>query len=99
MPARLLQPMGLLCLSSVLDARSITAARTRIYGGYSFLSNSIYGVTGSHQPLNGWDASLVILNRHGLQFKADESVRPAWFQEGIQRRTTHKALRPCILEL
>ena len=71
MPRRLFQLTILLCLPLSLHAQSGGAARTQIYGGYSYLSNSINGVSGSHQPLNGWDASVAMLNWHGLQFKAD----------------------------
>jgi hypothetical protein len=66
--------IALLCLGSVLHAQSQAPARYQVYGGYSFLSNSLNGVSGSHQPLNGWDASLACPSWHGLRFKIDTSA-------------------------
>jgi hypothetical protein len=71
MPSRLVSLIALLCLSSALHAQSEAPARYQVYGGYSYLSNSINGVPGSRQPLNGWDASLAFFSWHGLRFKLD----------------------------
>jgi hypothetical protein len=71
MPSRLLQLIALLCLSSALYAQSEAPARYQIYGGYTFLSNSLDGVTGSHHPLNGWNASVAFPSWHSLRFKID----------------------------
>ncbi len=70
MPARLFS-IAILCLASFLHAQSEVPARYQIYGGYTFLSNSFNGVPGSHQPLNGWDASIAFASWHGLRFKLD----------------------------
>ena len=71
MPFRLFLPITLLCLSSALHAQSEPRARYQIFGGYTFLSNSLDGVTGSHQPLNGWDAAIAFPSWHSLRFKID----------------------------
>jgi len=71
MPFRLIPLIALLCLSSALYAQSEAPARYQIYGGYSFLSNSLDGVTGSHHPLNGWDAGIAFPSWHRLRFKID----------------------------
>jgi hypothetical protein len=71
MLSRLFSLIALLCLSSALYAQSEAHARYQIFGGYSFLSNSLDGVTGSHHPLNGWDASLAFPSWHSLRFKMD----------------------------
>jgi hypothetical protein len=71
MPIRLFSLIALLCLSTALRAQQEAPAHYQIYGGYSFLSNSMNGVPGSHQPLNGWDASLGFPSWHNLRFKID----------------------------
>ena len=71
MPSRLFSLIALLCLSSALYAQSEAHARYQIFGGYTFLSNSLDGVTGSHKPLNGWDAALAFPSWHNLRFKID----------------------------
>jgi hypothetical protein len=71
MPSRLFLLIALLCLSSVLHAQSEAPARYQIYGGYTFLSNTINGVPGSRQPLNGWDAAVAFPAWHNLRFKID----------------------------
>ena len=71
MPFRLFLPITLLCLSSALHAQSEPRARYQIFGGYTFLSNSLDGVTGSHHPLNGWDAAIAFPPWHSLRFKID----------------------------
>jgi hypothetical protein len=45
------------------------ASRYQVYGGYSFLSNSLNGVSGAHQPLNGWEFAFAIPPWHDLRFK------------------------------
>ena len=45
MPSRLLVLATVLCLSSALFAQSDAPRRFQLYGGYSFLSNSLNGVT------------------------------------------------------
>jgi hypothetical protein len=73
MPSRLVALIALLCLSSALHAQTEAPARYQIYGGYAFLSNTLNGVPGSHQPLNGWDAAAAFAPWHGLRFKLDVS--------------------------
>ena len=73
MPSRLFALIAMLCLSSALLAQPEAPARFQIYGGYSYLSNSLNGVPGSEQPLNGWDASVAFPSWHGLRFKIDVS--------------------------
>lgn len=74
MLSRLFSLIALLCLSSVLHAQSEPPARYQISGGYSLLSNSLNGVPGSHQPLNGWDAAVAFPSWHNLRFKIDTSA-------------------------
>jgi len=71
MPSRLFSLIALLCLSSTLHAQKEGPARYQIYGGYSYLSNSLDGVTGSHRPLNGFDAGVAFPSWHSLRFKID----------------------------
>jgi hypothetical protein len=71
MHSRLLVLAALFCLSSALLAQSQAPKRFELYGGYSFLSNSLNGVTDYHQGLSGFDASLAIPPWHRLRFKVD----------------------------
>jgi hypothetical protein len=74
MPTRLFSLIALLCLTPALHAQSQAPERYQIYGGYAFLSNSLNGVTGFHQPLNGYDASVAFPSWHNLRFKVDFSA-------------------------
>ena len=60
-----------LCFASALHAQADKYSLYQLSGSYSWLSNSLDGVAGSHQPLNGWDAALECLRWHGLRFKFD----------------------------
>jgi hypothetical protein len=71
MQFRLIPLIALLCLPASLYAQKEAPARYQVYGGYSFLSNSLDGVTGSHHPLNGWDAGIAFPSWHRLRFKID----------------------------
>ncbi len=71
MPYSLLSLIALLSLSSALHAQSGPPAHYQIYGGYTFLSNSLNGVPGSRQPLSGFDASVAFPSWHNLCFKID----------------------------
>lgn len=71
MPSRLLSLIALLCLTTLLHAQSKAPTGYQLYGGYSFLSNSLNGVPGSHQPLNGFDAGVGFPSWHSLRFKID----------------------------
>jgi hypothetical protein len=73
MISRLLSLIALICLSSSLHAQSEAHSPYLLFGGYSFISNSLNGVPGSHQGLNGWNASIAIPAWHCLRFKADVS--------------------------
>ena len=61
----------LICISPALVAQEQAPSHHEIYAGYTFLSNSINGVPGARQPLNGWDASLAFAPWHGLRFKVE----------------------------
>lgn len=71
MPSRILFLAALLCLTPVLHAQEEEPIRYQIYGGYSYLSNSLNGVPGSHHALNGWDASVAFPAWHDLRFKLE----------------------------
>lgn len=80
--ARLLFSLPLLCLF-ILPLRAQSPAQAEsaswperqylVSGGYSWLSNAPNGLPGSHQPLNGWDASAAIPAWRHLRFKVDTS--------------------------
>jgi hypothetical protein len=61
----------LICLSTSLPAQPEYKARYQIYGGYTYLSNTMNGFPGARQSLNGWDASLGFPAWHSLRFKID----------------------------
>jgi hypothetical protein len=71
MPSRLFSLIALLCLSASLHAQTEKPVRYQIFGGYSFLSNSLNGVAGSHHPPNGWDSSIAFSQWHNIRFKID----------------------------
>ena len=71
MPSRLFSLIALLCLTATLQAQQEKPARHQIFGGYSYLSNSLNGVAGSHQGLNGWDSSIAFSQWHNIRFKID----------------------------
>jgi hypothetical protein len=73
MPSRLFALIAMLCLPAALYAQSESPARFQVFGGYSFLSNSLNGVPGSEHPLNGWDADMAFPSWHRLRFKLDVS--------------------------
>ena len=62
-----------MCLSLAVHAQSDDHALHQLYGGYSFLSNSLNGLPGSRQPLNGWDVQLAFPSWKNLRFKFDVS--------------------------
>jgi hypothetical protein len=61
-------------LGWLVQGGCLAQSRYQLFAGYSWLSNSMNGVAGSHQPLNGWDASLGFPTWHGLRFKVDVSA-------------------------
>ena len=80
MRSRLFSLVALLFISSTLYAQSDAQvrykeapARYQIYGGYSFLSNSLNGVPGFEQGINGFNAGFAIPPWHSLRFKVDFS--------------------------
>ena len=73
MSSRFFSIIALLSLASVLHAQVEKPTRFQLYGGYSFLSNSLNGVPGSHQGLNGWEGAMEFPSWHGLRFKVDVS--------------------------
>ncbi len=60
---------GLLFLAATLHAQSDFSRRYELYGGYSFLSNSLDGVSGSQHPLNGYEIAFAIPPWHSLRYK------------------------------
>jgi hypothetical protein len=63
--------MAVMCLPTSLRAQSEAKARYQIYGGYSWLSNTMNGFPGARQSLNGWDASTAFPAWHSIRFKID----------------------------
>jgi hypothetical protein len=63
--------VALLGFAAALQAQSPLSSRYQLFGGYSFLSNSINGVSGSEQPLNGYEIAFAIPPWHDLRFKMD----------------------------
>jgi hypothetical protein len=61
--------IALLFVAPPLFGQTSLASRYQIYGGYSLLSNSLNGVSGSHQSLNGWEFAFAIPPWHDLRFK------------------------------
>jgi hypothetical protein len=74
MPSRLFPLIALLCLTSALHAQTEAPARYQIFGGYSYLSNSLNGVTGSHHALNGFDGAIAFPPWHNLRFEIDTTA-------------------------
>ena len=66
---RLISIVILLLPLPLLHGQTSLASRYQLFGGYSYLSNSINGVSGSHQSLNGWDAAFAIPPWHHLRAK------------------------------
>ncbi|MGD0735140.1 MAG: acyloxyacyl hydrolase [Terracidiphilus sp.] len=54
--------------------QSNSAPPYQLYGGYSWLSNSLNGTPGSSHPLNGWNAGIAFAQWHHLRFKLDYSM-------------------------
>jgi hypothetical protein len=61
--------VALLFAAPALFSQTSLASRYQMYGGYSWLSNSLNGVSGSHQSLNGWEFAFAIPPWHDLRFK------------------------------
>jgi hypothetical protein len=62
---------ALLFCAATLNAQTDFSNRYQLYGGYSFLSNSLNGVSGATQPLNGYEVALAIPPWHDLRFKVN----------------------------
>jgi hypothetical protein len=71
MLSRTLPVIALLCFAAALRAQHEAPARYQVYGGYSYLSNSLNGVPGAHKALNGWDAGVAFAPWRGFRFKVD----------------------------
>lgn len=73
MSSRLVLRIVLPFIAAAIHAQSAAPAsyesRYQLFGGYSFLSNSLNGVSGAHRPLNGYEAALAIPPWHDLRFK------------------------------
>lgn len=52
-------------------AQSEAPPRYQVYGGYSYLSNTINAEPGAAKPLNGWEAAVAFFSWHNLRFKID----------------------------
>lgn len=68
---RLLGCIAVFCFAATLHAQTSAPARYQLFGGYSFLSNSLNGVSGSHQPMSGAEMAFAIRPWHNLRFKLD----------------------------
>jgi hypothetical protein len=68
-PWRLACAIALMLPASVFYGQTSLASRYQLFGGYSFLSNSLNGVSGHDHPLNGWDVGFAIPPWHDLRFK------------------------------
>jgi hypothetical protein len=73
MLSRLIFLASLLCLSAALHAQPEPPSRFQIYGGYSYLSNSLNGLPGGHHALSGFDAAFAFPSWHRVRFKVDAS--------------------------
>jgi hypothetical protein len=60
---------ALLFCAATLNAQTDFSSRYQLYGGYSFLSNSLNGVSGATQPLSGYEIAFAIPPWHDLRFK------------------------------
>jgi len=69
MKSRLRWLAGLLWVAAAVHAQTDFSSRYQLYGGYSFLSNSLNGVSGSQQPLNGYEVAFAIPPWHNLRYK------------------------------
>ena len=69
MYSRLCWCIGFLFLTVTLHAQTDYSRRYQLFGGYSFLSNSLNGVSGSQQSLNGYEIAFAIPPWHDLRFK------------------------------
>src|ERR1017187_9546268 len=72
MRSRLLN-LALLTCPLALAAQSLGPPPYEFYVGYSLLSNSLNGIPGSRQALNGEDASVAFPPWDGLRVKIDVS--------------------------
>jgi hypothetical protein len=69
MLSRLCWCAGFLLVAADLHAQAVFNSRYQLFGGYSFLSNSINGVSGAQQPLSGYEVAFAIPPWHHLRYK------------------------------
>jgi hypothetical protein len=73
MRIRILTLLTVFVLPSIAAAQFETSPPIQFYGGFSYLSNTMNGLPGHHQPLLGWDAGLITPWFHRLRFVVDVS--------------------------
>jgi opacity protein-like surface antigen len=60
-------------LSTLAYAQPEPPSQYQIYGGYSYLSNTMNGIPGAKKSLNGFDAAVAFPHWHNVRFKIDVS--------------------------
>ncbi|MGA3033333.1 MAG: hypothetical protein ABSD70_08615 [Terracidiphilus sp.] len=61
--------VGLLVVAANLHAQIVSSPRYQLFGGYSYLSNSLNGVSGSQHSLSGYEIAFAIPPWHHLRYK------------------------------
>lgn len=74
MSSRLLSLIALFCLAVPLCAQKQPPEKFQVFAGYSYISNSLNGVSGEQKGRNGWDASVAFAQWHDIRFKIDVSA-------------------------
>jgi hypothetical protein len=62
---------ALVFCAATVNAQTDFSSRYQLYGGYSYFSNSLNGVSGATQPLNGYEVAFAIPPWHDLRFKVN----------------------------
>ena len=73
MRIRILTILPILLVPSIAAAQFETSPPCQFYDGFSYLSNTMNGLPGHHQPLPGWDAGITTPWFHRLRFVVDVS--------------------------
>lgn len=71
MSARQFACVLILCLAGYVHAQTPAPHRRELFAGYSLLSNSLNGVSGSHQVMNGEEVAVELSPWHNLRPKFD----------------------------